>query len=129
MKPEDTKEWGILSIVLAVMLLALMAVLAGGAALRESVTVDEVSHIGAGVSYLQRLDLRMNFEHPPLPKVLAAIPRDEVARRCERAKVSWAPVGQPGDLFTDEHLLASGARELTSECVSQLAKSRNAQRE
>jgi hypothetical protein len=28
-------------------LLILMAVLAGGAALRESVTVDEVAHIGA----------------------------------------------------------------------------------
>jgi hypothetical protein len=33
-----------------------------------------VSHIAAGVSYLQKLDLRLNEEHPPLPKVLAAIP-------------------------------------------------------
>ena len=63
-----------LSVLLALVLLAGMAVLAGGAALRESVTVDEVSHIGAGVSYLERLDLRMNPEHPPLAKVLAAIP-------------------------------------------------------
>ena len=45
---------------------------------------------------------------PALQEVLASIPQDEVARRCERANVSWAPVGQPGDLFTDEHLLASG---------------------
>jgi crotonobetainyl-CoA:carnitine CoA-transferase CaiB-like acyl-CoA transferase len=45
---------------------------------------------------------------PALQEVLAAIPRDEVARRCERANVSWAPVGQPGDLFTDQHLLATG---------------------
>ena len=30
------------------------------------------------------------------------------ARRCERCNVSWAPVGQPGDLFTDPHLLATG---------------------
>ena len=58
----------------ALLLLALMAVVAGGAALRESVTIDEVAHIGAGVSYLQKLDLRMNAEHPPLPKVLAAVP-------------------------------------------------------
>jgi crotonobetainyl-CoA:carnitine CoA-transferase CaiB-like acyl-CoA transferase len=43
-----------------------------------------------------------------LQEVLAAIPQDEVARRCERANVSWAPVGQPGDLFSDEHLLATG---------------------
>ena len=36
------------------------------------------------------------------------MPQDEVARRCERCNVSWAPVGQPGDLFTDPHLLATG---------------------
>src|SRR5947207_2425938 len=51
-----------------------MFVLAGGAALRESVTIDEVTHIGSGVSYLQKLDLRFNEEHPPLAKVLAALP-------------------------------------------------------
>src|SRR2546423_11045627 len=54
-------------------LLALMALLAGGAARRESITVDEVAHTGAGVSYLQKLDMRMNEEHPPLAK-LAALP-------------------------------------------------------
>ena len=59
---------------LAALLLMLMAILAGGAALRESITVDEVAHIGAGVSYLQKLDLRLNQEHPPLAKVLAAVP-------------------------------------------------------
>jgi crotonobetainyl-CoA:carnitine CoA-transferase CaiB-like acyl-CoA transferase len=31
-----------------------------------------------------------------------------VARRCERANISWSPVGQPGDLFADAHLMASG---------------------
>lgn len=51
-----------------------MEIPAGGAALRESVTIDEVAHIGAGVSHLQTLELRLNEEHPPLPKVLAAIP-------------------------------------------------------
>src|SRR6516162_1530782 len=60
--------------ILAVLLLLLMAILAGGAALRESITVDEVAHIGAGLSYLQKLDLRLNQEHPPLAKVLAALP-------------------------------------------------------
>jgi len=35
------------------LLLVLMALLAGGAARHESVTIDEVAHIGAGVSYLQ----------------------------------------------------------------------------
>ena len=57
-----------------VLLLAFMAVLADGAARRESITFDEMAHIGAGVSYLQKLDMRMNEEHPPLAKVLAALP-------------------------------------------------------
>lgn len=60
--------------VVAGLLLMFMAILAGGAAYRESATIDEVAHIGAGVSYLQKLDLRLNEEHPPLPKVLAALP-------------------------------------------------------
>lgn len=45
---------------------------------------------------------------PALKEVIARYPQDEVAMRCERANVSWANVGQPGDLFTDPHLLATG---------------------
>ncbi|MEO8595596.1 MAG: glycosyltransferase family 39 protein [Candidatus Solibacter sp.] len=59
---------------LAASILALMAALSGAAAWRESVTVDEVTHLAAGASYLQKLDLRMNVEHPPLAKLLAALP-------------------------------------------------------
>ena len=45
---------------------------------------------------------------PALQEVFATLPQDEIARRCERANISWAPVGQPGDLFEDPHLLATG---------------------
>lgn len=45
---------------------------------------------------------------PAIKKVVAELKLGEVAERCERAKVSWAPVGRPGDLFTDAHLLATG---------------------
>ena len=45
---------------------------------------------------------------PALQEVLSTLPQDEVAERCERCNVSWAPVGQPGDLFADPHLLATG---------------------
>jgi 4-amino-4-deoxy-L-arabinose transferase-like glycosyltransferase len=71
------------------LLLAFMAVLAGGAALRESVTVDEVAHIGAGVSYLQKFDLRLNVEHPPLPKMLAAIPLVLRGVHADYSHISW----------------------------------------
>jgi len=45
---------------------------------------------------------------PALQEVLIKLPQPEVEARCEQANVSWAPVGQPGDLFTDPHLLATG---------------------
>jgi Dolichyl-phosphate-mannose-protein mannosyltransferase len=75
--------------VLAVALLGLMAILAGGAARRESVTIDEIAHVGAGVSYLQKLDYRMNEEHPPLAKVLAAIPLVIRGVHTDYSHLSW----------------------------------------
>jgi len=75
---------------LAALLLVFMAVLAGGAALRESVAIDEVAHLGAGVSYLQKLDMRMNEEHPPLAKVLAAIPLVLRGVHTDYSNVSWS---------------------------------------
>ena len=71
------------------LLLVFMGILAGGAALRESVTIDEVSHIGAGVSYLQKFDLRLNEEHPPLPKVLAALPLVLRGTHADYSHISW----------------------------------------
>lgn len=41
---------------------------------RESPVFDEVAHLPAGVTYWQRHDLRLNLEHPPLFKLLAAWP-------------------------------------------------------
>lgn len=75
--------------VVAGVLLIFMAVLAGGSALPESVTIDEVAHIGAGVSYLQKLDLRLNEEHPPLPKILAALPLVLRGAHADYSHISW----------------------------------------
>jgi hypothetical protein len=84
----ETMRSALLSAV-AGLLLVFMAVLAGGAAWHESVTVDEVAHIGAGVSYLQKLDLRLNEEHPPLPKVLAALPLVLRGVHADYNHISW----------------------------------------
>ena len=67
----------------------LMFFLAGGAALRESQTVDETAHVGAGLSCLQRLDLRLNAEHPPLGKALAAIPLVIRGARADYTSTAW----------------------------------------
>jgi len=40
----------------------------------DSATMDEVAHLPAGYSYLTQKDMRLNPEHPPLIKDLAAIP-------------------------------------------------------
>src|SRR6202171_1862835 len=86
----------------AALLLALMAVLSGGAARRESVTVDELAHIGAGVGSLQRLDLRMNEEHPPLAKALAALPLVLRGVRADYSNVSWTFSNEMFNAFLGE---------------------------
>lgn len=40
----------------------------------DSFIVDEIPHVGAGYSYLVKQDMRLNPEHPPLAKDLAALP-------------------------------------------------------
>ena len=44
------------------------------ASLQESATMDELAHIPAGYGYVKYLDYRLNPEHPPLVKALAALP-------------------------------------------------------
>ncbi|MBI4359199.1 MAG: glycosyltransferase family 39 protein [Candidatus Nealsonbacteria bacterium] len=40
----------------------------------DSLTMDELAHLPAGYSYLTQQDMRLNPEHPPLIKDLAAFP-------------------------------------------------------
>jgi hypothetical protein len=41
---------------------------------RESAIMDELAHIPAGYGYVRYLDYRLNPEHPPLVKAIAALP-------------------------------------------------------
>lgn len=50
-----------------------MGWLSFGAALGESPSFDEVAHIGAGLSSVQKFDLRLNPEHPPLSKAMTGL--------------------------------------------------------
>ena len=76
-------------VITAGVLLILMFVLSGGAALHESATIDEVTHIGAGLSYVQKLDLRFNNEHPPLPKILSALPLAMRGTKADYTSIQW----------------------------------------
>ncbi len=60
--------------VIAGMLLIVMFFLAVFSMKDDSVTMDEVAHLPAGYSYLTQKDMRLNPEHPPLLKDLAAVP-------------------------------------------------------
>ena len=63
-----------LTYIIAGILLALMFVLAVLSMKDDSCTMDELAHLPAGYSYLTQKDMRLNPEHPPLIKDLAAIP-------------------------------------------------------
>ncbi|HEX9722533.1 MAG TPA: glycosyltransferase family 39 protein [Candidatus Paceibacterota bacterium] len=55
-------------------LLVLMAVLMVLSMRGDALTFDELAHIPAGYSYLTQQDYRVNPEHPPLAKDIAALP-------------------------------------------------------
>ena len=60
--------------IIAVVLLLLMFCVAVFSIKDDSLTMDEKSHLPAGYSYLTQKDMRINPEHPPLIKDLAALP-------------------------------------------------------
>jgi 4-amino-4-deoxy-L-arabinose transferase-like glycosyltransferase len=64
----------ILPLLLAGVLLVTLGTLHVLAARQESQTIDEAVHLSAGFSYLKTGDFRLNPEHPPLIKMLAALP-------------------------------------------------------
>lgn len=59
---------------LALAILTVMASLMFFSAREDSTTMDELAHIPSGYSYLTLRDFRLNPEHPPLIKNLAALP-------------------------------------------------------
>ncbi len=68
MKPRHWPMW------IAVILLWALFAQATGAAARTSLTIDEGLHIASGYTVLRTGDFRLLEEHPPLVKMLAALP-------------------------------------------------------
>ena len=60
--------------IIAVLLLVFMFTVAVLSMKDDSATMDELAHLPAGYSYLTQKDMRLNPEHPPLLKDLAAFP-------------------------------------------------------
>ncbi len=59
---------------IAAIILAFMFFLMIASSMGDSLTRDELAHIVSGYSYLSQKDYRLNPEHPPLIKDLAAFP-------------------------------------------------------
>src|SRR3989344_9493171 len=60
--------------ILAVLIFAFVLVVTVSSINNDSLTMDELAHLPAGYSYLTQRDMRLNPEHPPLVKDLAALP-------------------------------------------------------
>ncbi len=60
--------------VVALLLLVFMGGLMLYEARADTTTFDESAHIGAGYSYVEKLDYRLNPEHPPLLKMISGVP-------------------------------------------------------
>src|SRR5689334_676998 len=71
------------------LLLATMGTIQVTTILQESQTWDEAIHLSAGYSYLRTGDYRINPEHPPLEKILNAVPLLFLQPSLPLADSSW----------------------------------------
>ncbi|PIX30184.1 hypothetical protein COZ63_01030 [Candidatus Berkelbacteria bacterium CG_4_8_14_3_um_filter_42_13] len=60
----------------------------------DSGIVDEIAHIPAGYSYLEYHDYRLNPEHPPLAKFIAAMPLAFLNLHQPNQDLSWQNIDQ-----------------------------------
>src|SRR5207244_2419086 len=60
----------------------------------RSATNDEAVHLAAGYSYWQTRDFRMNPEHPPLAKLIAALPVWFLHPKFDTAGNDWKTADQ-----------------------------------
>ncbi len=86
-------QWPRWEYALVSLLLSLMAALSIASTRQQSPTYDEVVHIPSGLSYLQKQDARLNLEHPPLLKIVAALPLLFSDVRANYGDRSWCGAG------------------------------------
>ena len=84
----------IITYILVFIFLAISASLAIFSSRGDAGIVDEIAHIPAGYSYLDKFDYRLNPEHPPLAKALAAIPLKFLPLNKPYSDWSWDGINQ-----------------------------------
>lgn len=80
--------------IIGVVLLGTMAIISFMVMKNDSAIVDEVAHIPAGYGYVKYLDYRLNPEHPPLAKAIAALPLRFVDLKGLDQSAAWQDIGQ-----------------------------------
>ena len=88
--PHRSGIWTALGIAI-VGLFCLQALLA---APRLSATTDEPVHLAAGYSYWQTRDFRINPEHPPLAKLVAALPLVFMSPKLDTSTKDWSEASE-----------------------------------
>ena len=85
---------------LAIVLITLFVVISASSVWQKSTTWDEPFHLTAGVTQLQTGDPRLSFDHPPLARLIAAVPTlfmsldsvaDNMGKAWEQADLINAP--------------------------------------
>src|SRR4029077_11796048 len=97
----QAERWHRVRLVIGVLLL--LVIMAGELALsirQQSQTFDEANHIFAGYRYWKNSDFGINFEHPPLIKLVAAIP------------LLWLPLRVPSIVSIDSKLAEYGTARI-----------------
>src|SRR3990167_1240914 len=79
-------SWSI--ILLTLILVASFATMAT-VSLKEAAIMDELAHIPAGYGYVKFFDYRLNPEHPPLVKIISAIPLTFLDLNFPKEHASW----------------------------------------
>lgn len=55
----------------------------------DSVTTDEIAHLAASLSYVQKQDNRLNPEHPPLLKIFAGLSGQQLEPKVNYQSPAW----------------------------------------
>ncbi len=117
----DQKSEASRRILLAIGVILLLAVMAAELALsarRQSQTFDEAVHIFSGYRYWKNFDFGFNPEHPPLVKLVAAIPLLRMSLR--------APISFPDADFKPVEYLAGRSFLYSNDATTLLWRSRMA---
>jgi 4-amino-4-deoxy-L-arabinose transferase-like glycosyltransferase len=104
----------------AVALLAAFAAVAVSSVLQESQIWDEAIYISSGYSYLKTGDYRLNREHPPLAKLLDALPLLALDPKLPLSDRSWTAADEVafGRLFLYGNRVSADAMLLAARSVT-----------